>query len=120
MHHSGQIADGVGLSGQVVGVGRASPHHGGGRAGASANHAGGSADWWMGRAGSRSRRFSHGLAGVASRAMCARRPGSHPCVSHSGDFVIVTGNGNALSAVTAVLARNQIVAYQLRIEHEGR
>jgi ABC-2 type transport system ATP-binding protein len=52
--------------------------------------------------------------------MCARRPGSHPCVSHSGDFVIVTGNGNALSAVTAVLARNQIVAYQLRIEHEGR
>jgi ABC-2 type transport system ATP-binding protein len=41
-------------------------------------------------------------------------------VSHSGDFVIVTGNGNALSAVTAVLARNQIVAHQLRIEQEGR
>jgi ABC-2 type transport system ATP-binding protein len=37
-------------------------------------------------------------------------------VSHSGDFVVVTGNSNALSAVTAVLARNQIVAHQLRVE----
>jgi ABC-2 type transport system ATP-binding protein len=37
-------------------------------------------------------------------------------VSHNGDFVVVTGNSNALSAVTAVLARNQIVAHQLRVE----
>jgi ABC-2 type transport system ATP-binding protein len=37
-------------------------------------------------------------------------------VSRSGDLVTVTGSGDALSAVTAVLARNRIVAHQLRIE----
>jgi len=37
-------------------------------------------------------------------------------VSRSGDLVVVTGGSNALSAVTAVLARNQIVAHQLRVE----
>jgi ABC-2 type transport system ATP-binding protein len=30
--------------------------------------------------------------------------------------VVVTGNSNALNAVTSVLARNQIVAQQLRVE----
>jgi ABC-2 type transport system ATP-binding protein len=30
--------------------------------------------------------------------------------------VVVTGNSNALNAVTSVLARNQIVARQLRVE----
>jgi ABC-2 type transport system ATP-binding protein len=29
---------------------------------------------------------------------------------------VVTGNGNALNAVISVLARNQIVAEQLRVE----
>jgi ABC-2 type transport system ATP-binding protein len=33
-----------------------------------------------------------------------------------GDVVVVTGNGNALNAVISVLARNQIVAEQLRVE----
>ena len=37
-------------------------------------------------------------------------------VSHRGDVVVVTGNNNALNAVTSVLARNQIVAQQLRVE----
>lgn len=37
-------------------------------------------------------------------------------VSRSGDLVVVTGSGNVLSAVTAVLARHQIVAHQLRVE----
>jgi ABC-2 type transport system ATP-binding protein len=40
-------------------------------------------------------------------------------VSRSGDLVTVTGTGDALSAVTAVLARNRIVAHQLRIEQIG-
>jgi ABC-2 type transport system ATP-binding protein len=37
-------------------------------------------------------------------------------VIHRGDVVVVTGNNNALNAVTSVLARNQIVARQLRVE----
>jgi ABC-2 type transport system ATP-binding protein len=37
-------------------------------------------------------------------------------VIHRGDVVLVTGNNNALNAVTSVLARNQIVAQQLRVE----
>ena len=37
-------------------------------------------------------------------------------VIHRGDVVVVTGTGNALNAVTSVLARNQIVAHQLRVE----
>jgi ABC-2 type transport system ATP-binding protein len=37
-------------------------------------------------------------------------------VIHRGDVVVVTGNSNALNAVTSVLARNQIVAQQLRVE----
>jgi ABC-2 type transport system ATP-binding protein len=36
-------------------------------------------------------------------------------VSRKGDVVTVTGNGNALNAVTSVLARNQIVAQHLRV-----
>ena len=30
--------------------------------------------------------------------------------------MVVTGNDNALNAVTSVLARNQIVAHQLRVD----
>src|ERR1700722_18073151 len=37
-------------------------------------------------------------------------------VIHRGDVVVVTGNDNALNAVTSVLARHQIVARQLRGE----
>jgi ABC-2 type transport system ATP-binding protein len=37
-------------------------------------------------------------------------------VIRRGDVVIVTGNGNALNAVTSVLARHQIVARHLRVE----
>ena len=37
-------------------------------------------------------------------------------VIHRGDVVVVTGNDNALNAVTSALARNQIVARQLRVE----
>jgi len=37
-------------------------------------------------------------------------------VIHRGDVVVVAGNDNALSAVTSALARNQIVARQLRVE----
>jgi ABC-2 type transport system ATP-binding protein len=37
-------------------------------------------------------------------------------VTRRGDVVVVTGNNNALNAVTSVLARNQIVAQQLRVE----
>ncbi|MFI7616181.1 ABC transporter ATP-binding protein [Nonomuraea terrae] len=37
-------------------------------------------------------------------------------VTRRGELVIVTGNSNALNAVTAVLARNQIVAERLRVE----
>jgi ABC-2 type transport system ATP-binding protein len=40
-------------------------------------------------------------------------------VSHSGPVVIVAGTGNLLAAVTAVLARNQIVPIDLRIEQAG-
>jgi ABC-2 type transport system ATP-binding protein len=37
-------------------------------------------------------------------------------VVHRGDVVVVTGNSNALAAVTSVLASHQIVAHQLRVE----
>jgi len=37
-------------------------------------------------------------------------------VIHRGDVVVVTGNSNALNAVTSVLARHQIQAQQLRVE----
>ena len=37
-------------------------------------------------------------------------------VIHRGDVVVVTGNGNALNAVTSVLARHQILARQLRVD----
>jgi len=37
-------------------------------------------------------------------------------VTRRGDLVIVNGNSDALNAVTAVLAHNQIVAQQLRVE----
>jgi ABC-2 type transport system ATP-binding protein len=37
-------------------------------------------------------------------------------IIHRGDVVVVTGSGNALNAVISVLARNQIVAEQLRVE----
>ena len=37
-------------------------------------------------------------------------------VSRKGDAVVVTGTSQALNAVVAVLARNQIVAEQLRVE----
>jgi ABC-2 type transport system ATP-binding protein len=37
-------------------------------------------------------------------------------VLHRGEVVVVTGNNNALNAVVSVLARNQIVAEQLRVE----
>ena len=37
-------------------------------------------------------------------------------VTHRGDVVLVTGNSNALNAVTSALARNQIVARHLRVE----
>jgi ABC-2 type transport system ATP-binding protein len=37
-------------------------------------------------------------------------------IVHRGDVVVVTGNSNALNAVTSVLARNQIVAEHLRVD----
>ncbi len=37
-------------------------------------------------------------------------------VIHRGDVVLITGNDIALNAVTYALARNQIVAQQLRVE----
>ena len=37
-------------------------------------------------------------------------------VIHRGDGVVVTGNSNALNAVTSALARHQIVARQLRVD----
>jgi ABC-2 type transport system ATP-binding protein len=37
-------------------------------------------------------------------------------VLHRGEVVVVTGNSNAINAVMSVLARNQIVAQQLRVE----
>ena len=44
---------------------------------------------------------------------------SLPDVSHviyRGDVVVVTGNSNALNAVTSALARQQILARQLRAD----
>ena len=37
-------------------------------------------------------------------------------VTHRGSWVLVTGTGDLLQAVTAVLARNHIVAAELRAE----
>jgi len=37
-------------------------------------------------------------------------------IIHRGDVVVVTGNSNALNAVTCVLARHQIEAQQLRVD----
>ncbi|WP_216206878.1 ABC transporter ATP-binding protein [Amycolatopsis aidingensis] len=37
-------------------------------------------------------------------------------VQRSGDQVVITGTGNVLHAVTAVLARNQIIAGELRVD----
>lgn len=40
-------------------------------------------------------------------------------VTHKGDAVVVTGTSDAVTAVMSVLARNQIVARQLRVEQAG-
>ena len=40
-------------------------------------------------------------------------------VTRSGPIVTVAGSGNLVLAVTSVLARNQIVAHDLRIEQAG-
>ena len=40
-------------------------------------------------------------------------------MTRSGPIVTVAGSGNLVLAVTAVLARNQIVAHDLRIEQAG-
>jgi ABC-2 type transport system ATP-binding protein len=37
-------------------------------------------------------------------------------VLHRGEVVVVTGNSDAINAVMSVLARNHIVAQQLRVE----
>lgn len=37
-------------------------------------------------------------------------------VNRVGEQVVVTGTGNVLHAVTAFLARNQVIAQQLRVE----
>jgi ABC-2 type transport system ATP-binding protein len=37
-------------------------------------------------------------------------------IIHRGDVMVVTGTGNVLNAVISVLARNHIVAEQLRVE----
>ncbi|GAA5190624.1 ABC transporter ATP-binding protein [Rugosimonospora acidiphila] len=37
-------------------------------------------------------------------------------VTHRGDLVLITGNSNALGAVTSLLARRGVVAQQLRVE----
>jgi ABC-2 type transport system ATP-binding protein len=37
-------------------------------------------------------------------------------IIHRGDVMVVTGTGNVLNAVISVLARNQIVAQQLRVD----
>ena len=71
-------------------------------------------------------------AGLAERAEAGQRIQFRPSVPfddalltdlpdvtdviHRGDVVVVTGNDNALNAVTSVLARHQIVARQLRVE----
>jgi ABC-2 type transport system ATP-binding protein len=47
--------------------------------------------------------------------MLAELPEVHR-VSRSGPTVVVAGTGNLVHAVTSVLARNQIVAHELRIE----
>jgi ABC-2 type transport system ATP-binding protein len=41
-------------------------------------------------------------------------------VTRSGDKVVVTGTGNLVHAVTSVLARQQIIAMELRIDQPGR
>ena len=40
-------------------------------------------------------------------------------MTRSGPIVTVAGSGNLVLAVTSVLARNQIVAHDLRIEQAG-
>ena len=71
-------------------------------------------------------------AGLAERAEAGQRIQFRPSVPfddalltdlpdvtdviHRGDVVVVTGNDNALNAVTSVLARHQIVVHQLRVE----
>ena len=71
-------------------------------------------------------------AGLAGRVEAGQRIQFRPSVSfddalltqlpdvshvvHRGDVVVVTGNDNALNAVTSVLARHQIVAHQLRVD----
>ena len=37
-------------------------------------------------------------------------------MTHAGPALVVAGTGNLVHAVTAVLARHEIVAYDLRIE----
>ena len=37
-------------------------------------------------------------------------------VEHTGPLVVVTGSGNVIQAVTAVLARHRVVANELRVE----
>ena len=37
-------------------------------------------------------------------------------VSHSGSTLVVSGTGNVVGAVTAALARLEVIAYDLRIE----
>ena len=37
-------------------------------------------------------------------------------VSKVGEQVVVTGVGNVLHSVTSYMARNQIIAYELRVE----
>jgi hypothetical protein len=37
-------------------------------------------------------------------------------LTRRGDIVVVTGNANALNAVTSVLARNEVMAEQLRVD----
>jgi len=71
-------------------------------------------------------------AALAERAVSEQRIQFHPSapfdealltslpevtnVIHRGDVVVVTGDSDALNAVISVLARNQIVARQLRVE----
>jgi ABC-2 type transport system ATP-binding protein len=37
-------------------------------------------------------------------------------VSRVGDHIVVTGTGNVLHALTSYLARNQVIAQELRVE----
>ena len=48
-------------------------------------------------------------------SILTRLPEVHT-VTHVGPALVVAGTGNLVHAVTAVLARNDIVAYDLRIE----